>query len=49
VEEELSVQTPKDEAQILDIHNLNGMRLVEPQQGSINIIRYTDGTTRKTI
>jgi hypothetical protein len=49
VEEELSVQTPKDEAQILDIHNLNGMRLVEPQHGSINIIRYTDGTTRKTI
>ncbi len=42
-----AINTPKADAQILDIHNLSGLRLTEPQRGALNIIRYTDGTSLK--
>ena len=42
-----AINTPKVDAEILDIHNLSGLRLTEPQHGALNIIRYTDGTSLK--
>ena len=42
-----AINTPKVDAEILDIHNLYGLRLTEPQHGGLNIIRYTDGTSLK--
>jgi len=38
----------KDDGMMFQIYDINGMKRKQPQKG-INIIRYSDGTTRKVL
>jgi surface antigen bspA-like len=36
-----------DDVRVTEIHTLDGLRVAEPVRGSVNIIRYSDGSVRK--
>lgn len=36
-----------DDVRMTEIHTLDGLRVAEPVRGSVNIIRYSDGSVRK--